>query len=112
MKWFYFKDGANPYGIYENKLERFFRMILAYDLEIMDNNHFMCCGKTGAYYRPYKKISYLYKKDALREFAKQYSNIRGELVQSWEDVAWFGNFFETYGRRYGLLREFRENGIC
>lgn len=24
----------------------------------------------------------------------------------------FANYFEKLGKRYGLLREFRENGIC
>lgn len=30
----------------------------------------------------------------------------------WSDVAIIQDFFETCGRRYGLLKEFRENAIC
>ena len=30
---------------------------------------------------------------------------------SWGEVAEIGAYFETYGKRYGLLKEFRENAI-
>lgn len=31
---------------------------------------------------------------------------------SWGEVADWAEYFERLGRRYGLLTEFRENGIC
>lgn len=31
---------------------------------------------------------------------------------SWGELAEWGAYFEEMGRRYGLLTEFRENGIC
>ena len=31
---------------------------------------------------------------------------------SWEELAIFSDFFTKYGKRYGLLTEFRENGVC
>ena len=31
---------------------------------------------------------------------------------SWGEVADWAAYFERLGRRYGLLTEFRENGIC
>lgn len=31
---------------------------------------------------------------------------------SWEEIAEFSHYFYKMGKRYGLLREFRENGIC
>lgn len=31
---------------------------------------------------------------------------------SWEELAEVGNYFYKMGKRYGLLREFHENGIC
>lgn len=31
---------------------------------------------------------------------------------SYGELADIQGFFERYGRKYGLLREFRENGIC
>lgn len=30
----------------------------------------------------------------------------------WSDLATWGEFFAKYGKRYGLMREFHENGIC
>ena len=30
---------------------------------------------------------------------------------SYGELAYFSDYFETKARRYGLLREFRENGI-
>ena len=30
---------------------------------------------------------------------------------SWGEVAEISAYFETYGKRYGLLKEFKENGI-
>lgn len=31
---------------------------------------------------------------------------------SYGELAYYENYFGTLGKRYGLLREFRENGIC
>lgn len=31
---------------------------------------------------------------------------------SYGEIAEIQDFFRTYGKRYGLLRDFRENGIC
>ena len=31
---------------------------------------------------------------------------------AWFDIAEISAYFEKAGRRYGLLKEFRENGIC
>ena len=47
-----------------------------------------------------------------REKAVEYSNQRGEMNLSWAEYAEIGNRFERLGRRYGLIREFRENAIC
>lgn len=34
-----------------------------------------------------------------------------DAAHSWEELAEATAYFEKLGRRYGLLREFRENGI-
>lgn len=47
-----------------------------------------------------------------REKAVEYSYQRGEMNLSWYEYAEITSKFERLGRRYGLLREFRENGIC
>lgn len=31
---------------------------------------------------------------------------------SWGELTEWAAYFEKLGKRYGLLREFRENGIC
>lgn len=31
---------------------------------------------------------------------------------SWGELAYYSSYFENLGRRFGLLREFRENAIC
>lgn len=31
---------------------------------------------------------------------------------SWGELAEWGNYFYKLGKRYGLLKEFKENGIC
>ena len=31
---------------------------------------------------------------------------------SWGELAYYATYFERLGKRFGLLTEFRENGIC
>lgn len=56
--------------------------------------------------------TYKLAKEIVRGQAIRYSNIQGNVPMAWSEVAEIGNWFEKYGRRYGLLTEFRENGIC
>lgn len=53
-------------------------------------------------------------KAAAREKAVEFSNNMEEMTAglSWGELAEIQNRFERLGRRYGLLREFRENAIC
>lgn len=30
---------------------------------------------------------------------------------SWGELAYYGNYFERLAKRYGLIKEFKENGI-
>ena len=46
-----------------------------------------------------------------REMAVEFSNTCGEMDLSYMELTEIGNKFYRLGRRYGLLREFRENGI-
>lgn len=57
-------------------------------------------------------MTYAEKKERAREEA-----INWQLNESWKSMSWakvaeWSNYFEKLGRRYGLLKEFRENGIC
>ena len=56
--------------------------------------------------------TYAEKKADLQAQAVDFSNVVGSLVMSWGESAYISDFFERNGRRYGLLREFQENGIC
>ena len=63
----------------------------------------------------------------LHVHGKTYAERKGDMIEkahdfqdlfsvygvsiSWGELAIFGDFFEKYGKRYGLLTEFRENGI-
>lgn len=35
----------------------------------------------------------------------------GNHNYSWGEIAYYSDYFEKIGKRYGLLKEFRENGI-
>ena len=58
-----------------------------------------------------RKKTYAECKEAVREFAKEWQYKFGEFNYSWGDLAEWGDFFEEYGKRYGLMREFHENAI-
>ena len=52
-------------------------------------------------------------KNDIRNKAIEWSNNQGEYAAwSYGELADIQGFFETNGRRYGLLTEFRENAIC
>jgi len=55
--------------------------------------------------------TYAEKKEEVRQKAKdlQYYDEGG---LSYGELSFIYDYFETYGKRYGLLREFKENGIC
>lgn len=55
--------------------------------------------------------SYEEEKAAARDEAIEWQYEVSNNPMSWQEVAEWGNYFERLGRRYGLLREFRENGI-
>lgn len=58
----------------------------------------------------------------MNNYQKQKERVRDEAIDwqldffnynySWLELTAFENYFEKMGRRYGLLTEFRENGIC
>ena len=57
------------------------------------------------------KPTYETKKEMARQEAIDWQNgLRDN--RSYEDMQKAAKYFEKLGRRYGLLKEFRENGIC
>lgn len=58
------------------------------------------------------KDYYALRKADVREEAIQWQAEVGSHNYSYGEFAWWSDHFERLGRRYGLLREFRENAIC
>lgn len=56
--------------------------------------------------------TYQEKKKKAREKAIEWQEYAAKQSMSYEAVAVAKFHFEQLGRRYGLLTEFRENGIC
>ena len=54
--------------------------------------------------------NYQDRKNRVRETAVRFQNEQQPGL-SWGELCEIGAWFETMGKRYGLLREFRENGI-
>ena len=54
---------------------------------------------------------YRRRKEQARAAAMEHQRRAAETSQSWAEVAEDAARFERLGRKYGLLREFRENGI-
>lgn len=55
--------------------------------------------------------TYQEKKEEVRQIAIDWQYEDGEYPYSYEGLAMVGEYFYKLGKRYGLLREFRENGI-
>ena len=58
------------------------------------------------------KTTYEIKKEMARQEAIEWQNGFCNHNYSYGELAEFVYYFEKLGRRYGLLKEFRENGIC
>ena len=55
---------------------------------------------------------YQRRKQREREFAIEYTwKIFNGEISYWSELVEYGEYFRYVGKRYGLIREFRENGI-
>ena len=96
-----FKEHGKCYGgVYEGWAE-YYADTFSSDTEIMALFDFKAHGKT-----------YAEKKENVRNNAIDYSNTCGEINLSYGELSDIQDYFERYGKRYGLLEEFRENVIC
>lgn len=59
-----------------------------------------------------KGKTYEERKGCLLDLAIDYSNNFASLSWSYGELAEICDWFNKNGKRYGLLREFRENAIC
>ena len=55
---------------------------------------------------------YRENKERVRNEAIEWQLSFADHDYSWGELLVFQTRFEKLGRRYGLLKEFRENGIC
>ena len=58
------------------------------------------------------KTTYASNKAVARQEAIDWQNGVANRNYSYEEMQEAAEHFEKLGRRYGLLKEFRENGIC
>ena len=54
---------------------------------------------------------YKEKKEKVRKEAIEWQNEFAYHNYSYSELANYQNYFENKGKRYGLIKEFRENGI-
>jgi hypothetical protein len=73
------------------------------------STHFLIIGRKSDILGGKKRINYSEKKEILADFARELQT--NNMFDSFGNIAAWGAFFEEYGRKYGLLREFRANGI-
>lgn len=57
--------------------------------------------------------NYIDNKNAIRDIAIEYSLSYGKnIVYYMSEICVIEDLLLKYGKRYGLLKEFKENGIC
>lgn len=57
------------------------------------------------------KKTYQERKEAARQEAIEWQCEAGQKNYSYYELSIIGNYFHNLGKRFGLLREFRENAI-
>lgn len=60
---------------------------------------------------PPKGKTYQERKRDLQEKAVSFSHLVPGMVLTYGEISYMQDYFEKYGRIYGFLKEFRENGI-
>ena len=58
-----------------------------------------------------KKVRSIKTKDEARAFAIEFQDQMSNARISWGEVAFYQNHLNKLARRFGLVKEFRENGI-
>ncbi|WP_182431681.1 hypothetical protein [Clostridium sp. AF32-12BH] len=56
--------------------------------------------------------NYQKRKKEVQNEAIEWQQDFGNQDYSYSDLVYYGNYFAKLGRRYGLLKEFKANGIC
>ena len=58
-----------------------------------------------------ERMKYAEKKERIREQAREWKEKFSESEHYYSELSFWQDYFTRLGKRYGLLREFRENGI-
>lgn len=56
--------------------------------------------------------SYYEQREEARQEAIEWKNNRTHIQYSWSELQYWTEYFEKQGKKYGLLGEFREAGLC
>lgn len=105
---FIFSNGSNPYITMNNS--KLFYMLKKYDYEqIRETTFLINSGSDILTIKP--KNSYQVNKDILRNIAIDWQNNFYKFNYSYDELAGWTAFFTELGARYGLLNEFKDNGI-
>jgi len=101
---FEFFNGGNPY-IAKNPAAAF-RVFCKYETIQTAAGMYKCISNRI----PPK--TYREKQEIARDIAIQFQNSFSDgAVYFWSDLSNYQEFFETIAKKYGLIKEFKENGI-
>lgn len=101
---FIFSDGSNPY-IAKTPKEAF-RLFCKYETDQVSELTFKVLGLNDSRPHTYKEYQ-----DLIRNIAIFWQYDFEKFNYSYSDLSVYQEFFEDIGRKYGLIREFRENAI-
>lgn len=104
---FTFADHSNPYITTNN--EKLFYMLRKYYYTQTGENLFYIEGLREWNGKP--KYNRENNKMLLRAIAQQWQADFTNFNYSYSELAEWQNFFEEYGKKYGFIKEFKENAI-
>lgn len=106
---FEFSNGSNPYIALRS--DTFFYMICKYFVYQVSEFGFKAYEEREVNTAKRNPFTREIKKAILRSFAQDWQRSFDCFNYSTMELLTWQSFFEVYGRRYGLIREFKENGI-
>lgn len=111
--WIEFEDGSNPYISMGN--DNFQKWAEHWDLELVGFSpaHFIARRRKRENIGDFLTVpnDYHARKAFWRDWIIVFSDESVNFSESWSDVVEWTDFAEFIARKYGLVREFRENGI-
>lgn len=106
-------DGSNPFIVTDNA--RMQRLAESWDLELVGLSpaRFVARERKAEHIGEYRIVpnDYQMQKRFWRDWFIEFSDASCNFDESWMDVVAWGEFAEYIARKFGLVREFRENGI-